>query len=81
MSLNIHSYYFIYSFLFNSLVCVFSKVHVTDEVREYLRKPTFDNWQWDESEMLILLRQMFIDLGFVTRFNIEVGINYHRFRI
>ncbi|XP_041378478.1 high affinity cGMP-specific 3',5'-cyclic phosphodiesterase 9A-like [Gigantopelta aegis] len=51
-----------------------SKVQVTDEVREYLHKPTFDNWQWDESEMLILLRQMFIDLGFVTRFNIELPV-------
>lgn len=45
---------------------------MTDEVSEYLRKPTFDNWQWDDPEMLILLRQMFIDLDFIRRFNIEV---------
>ena len=51
----------------------FSQVQVTDEVREYLRKPTFDNWQWDDPEMIILLRQMYIDLGLVSRFNIEVN--------
>ena len=51
----------------------FSQVQVTDEVREYLRKPTFDNWQWDDPEMIILLRQMYIELGLVSRFNIEVN--------
>ncbi|XP_046328914.1 high affinity cGMP-specific 3',5'-cyclic phosphodiesterase 9A-like isoform X5 [Haliotis rufescens] len=51
-----------------------SQVQMTDEVRDYLRKPTFDNWQWDDSEMLILLRQMYIDLGFVTKFNIEMPV-------
>lgn len=50
----------------------FSQVQITDEVRQYLRKPTFDNWQWDEPEMLVLLQQMYIDLGFLTKFNIEV---------
>ncbi|CAH1773199.1 unnamed protein product, partial [Owenia fusiformis] len=49
-------------------------VQVTDEVRQYLRKPTFDNWQWDDSEMLILLRQMYIDLGFIAKFNIEISV-------
>ncbi|XP_050411685.1 high affinity cGMP-specific 3',5'-cyclic phosphodiesterase 9A isoform X1 [Patella vulgata] len=51
-----------------------SQVQVTDEVRDYLRKPTFDNWQWDDPEMLILLRQMYIDLGFLTKFNIELPV-------
>ncbi|XP_060071415.1 high affinity cGMP-specific 3',5'-cyclic phosphodiesterase 9A-like [Ylistrum balloti] len=51
-----------------------SCVQVTDEVREYLRKPTFDNWQWDDSEMLILLRQMYIDLDFLSKFNIEMPV-------
>ena len=50
----------------------FSQVEVTAEVREYLRKPTFDNWQWDDPEMLILLRQMYIDLKLVSKLNIEV---------
>jgi high affinity cGMP-specific 3',5'-cyclic phosphodiesterase 9 len=49
-------------------------VDITDEVREYLRKPTFDNWQWDDPEMLILLRQMYIDLKLVSNLNIEVKI-------
>ncbi|XP_074653981.1 high affinity cGMP-specific 3',5'-cyclic phosphodiesterase 9A-like isoform X2 [Tubulanus polymorphus] len=49
-----------------------SQVQVTDEVREYLRRPTFDNWQWDDSEMLILLQQMYIDLGFIKKYNIEM---------
>ena len=52
--------------------CVDSKVQLTGEVREQLKKPTFDNWQWDDSEMLILLRQMFVDLGLVSKFNIQV---------
>ncbi|XP_052212869.1 high affinity cGMP-specific 3',5'-cyclic phosphodiesterase 9A-like isoform X2 [Dreissena polymorpha] len=51
-----------------------SQVQITDEVRQYLRKPTFDNWQWDEPEMLVLLQQMYIDLGFLTKFNIELPI-------
>ena len=45
---------------------------MTDNVKEYLRQPTFDNWQWDEPEMLVLLRQMFLDLHLTTTFNIEV---------
>ncbi|KAK3101817.1 hypothetical protein FSP39_006588 [Pinctada imbricata] len=51
-----------------------SKVQVTEEVQKYLRKPTFDNWQWDDSEMLILLRQMYIDLGILSKFNIEMPV-------
>ncbi|XP_074653983.1 high affinity cGMP-specific 3',5'-cyclic phosphodiesterase 9A-like isoform X4 [Tubulanus polymorphus] len=51
-----------------------SQVQVTDEVREYLRRPTFDNWQWDDSEMLILLQQMYIDLGFIKKYNIEIPV-------
>ncbi|KAK2157616.1 hypothetical protein LSH36_188g08047 [Paralvinella palmiformis] len=51
-----------------------SQVQVTDEIREYLMKPSFDNWQWDDSEMMVLIRQMYIDLGFVSTFNIEMGV-------
>ncbi|XP_013415515.1 high affinity cGMP-specific 3',5'-cyclic phosphodiesterase 9A-like isoform X2 [Lingula anatina] len=54
-----------------------STVQVTDEVRDYLKKPTFDNWQWDDAEMLILLQQMYIDLGFLTKFNIELSVLQH----
>lgn len=51
-----------------------SQVQITEDVRQYLRKPTFDNWQWDEPEMLVLLQQMYIDLGFVTKFKIEIPV-------
>ena len=51
-------------------------VQVTDEVRDLLKKPTFDNWQWDDPEMLVLLRQMFIDLGILNAFSIEVCDRY-----
>jgi len=64
-----------------------TNIHVSDEVRDYLRKPTFDNWQWDDSEMLVLLRQMFIELNLTSKFNIslpklhewlfEVYLNYN----
>ena len=57
----------------------FSQVQITEDVRQYLRKPTFDNWQWDEPEMLVLLQQMYIDLGFVTKFKIEVGIFFQKY--
>ncbi len=48
-------------------------MQVTEQVREYLKKPTFDNWQWDDPEMLVLMRQMFIDLNITAKFNIEVN--------
>lgn len=50
------------------------QVPVTKEVRDYLKKPSFDNWQWDDAEMIVLLRQMFIDLAFTTKFNIEMPV-------
>ncbi|XP_038076096.1 high affinity cGMP-specific 3',5'-cyclic phosphodiesterase 9A-like [Patiria miniata] len=49
-------------------------VQLTDDVREYLRKPTFDNWQWEDAEMMILLQQMYIDLDFTSKFNIEMPV-------
>ncbi|XP_072035357.1 high affinity cGMP-specific 3',5'-cyclic phosphodiesterase 9A-like isoform X2 [Amphiura filiformis] len=49
-------------------------VQLTDDVREFLRLPTFDNWQWEDAEMLLLLQQMFIDLEFTTRLNIELSV-------
>ncbi|GFS11731.1 phosphodiesterase, partial [Elysia marginata] len=52
----------------------FTKVHVSEEVRLELRKQTFDNWQWDDPEMLILLRQMYIDLGLIAKLNIDMNV-------
>ncbi|XP_053724153.1 high affinity cGMP-specific 3',5'-cyclic phosphodiesterase 9A-like isoform X4 [Synchiropus splendidus] len=33
-----------------------SSLQVTEEVRDHLKTPVFDNWQWEESEMLVLLQ-------------------------
>ncbi|XP_029941877.1 high affinity cGMP-specific 3',5'-cyclic phosphodiesterase 9A-like [Salarias fasciatus] len=48
-----------------------SSLQVTEEVREHLKTPTFDNWQWEEAEMLVLLQVMYTDLDFLTAFQIE----------
>ncbi|XP_019746409.1 high affinity cGMP-specific 3',5'-cyclic phosphodiesterase 9A-like isoform X2 [Hippocampus comes] len=51
-----------------------SSLQVIEEVREHLKTPTFDNWQWEEPEMLVLLQMMFTDLDFLTVFHFEVDI-------
>eukprot|EP00795_Rhopilema_esculentum_P006949 gene6949-12569_t len=38
-------------------------VEPSTETLKELREPTFDNWQWEDAEMLFLLQQMFVDLG------------------
>uniref|UniRef100_A0A0B7BHV8 PDEase domain-containing protein n=2 Tax=Arion vulgaris TaxID=1028688 RepID=A0A0B7BHV8_9EUPU len=52
----------------------FTKVHVSEEVRRELKKQSFDNWQWDDPEMLILLRQMYIDLNLISKLNIDMNV-------
>jgi len=47
-------------------------VELTDATRELLKKPTFDIWQWEDSEMLYLLQQMFVDLKLVEKLYIEL---------
>ncbi|XP_068506104.1 high affinity cGMP-specific 3',5'-cyclic phosphodiesterase 9A isoform X2 [Syngnathus scovelli] len=51
-----------------------SSLRVIEEVRQQLKTPTFDNWQWEEPEMLVLLQVMFTDLDFLTVFHIEVDV-------
>ncbi|KAM8904992.1 high affinity cGMP-specific 3',5'-cyclic phosphodiesterase 9A-like isoform 2-T2 [Spinachia spinachia] len=51
-----------------------SSLQVTEEVREHLKSPTFDNWQWEEAEMLLLLQVMFSDLDFLTVFHIQLDV-------
>ncbi|XP_075904690.1 high affinity cGMP-specific 3',5'-cyclic phosphodiesterase 9A-like isoform X2 [Nelusetta ayraudi] len=51
-----------------------SSLQVTEEVRELLKSPIFDNWQWEEAEMLVLLQVMFTDLEFLTALHIELAI-------
>uniref|UniRef100_A0AAV2L961 Phosphodiesterase n=1 Tax=Knipowitschia caucasica TaxID=637954 RepID=A0AAV2L961_KNICA len=55
-------------------LCVCSSLQVSEEVREHLKTPVFDNWQWEDSEMLVLLQTMFEDLGFVSEFQMETSI-------
>ncbi|XP_051283621.1 high affinity cGMP-specific 3',5'-cyclic phosphodiesterase 9A-like isoform X2 [Dicentrarchus labrax] len=51
-----------------------SSLQVTEEVREHLKTPIFDNWQWEEAEMLVLLQVMFTDLDFLTAFHIKLEV-------
>ncbi|XP_069791017.1 high affinity cGMP-specific 3',5'-cyclic phosphodiesterase 9A [Narcine bancroftii] len=51
-----------------------SNLEVTEEVRQYLKTPTFDNWQWEDAEIMVLLQLMFIDLDFMNKFNIEMEV-------
>ncbi|XP_032362733.1 high affinity cGMP-specific 3',5'-cyclic phosphodiesterase 9A [Etheostoma spectabile] len=51
-----------------------STLQVTEDVREQLKTPVFDNWQWEEEEMLVLLQVMFTDLGFLTAFHMELDV-------
>ncbi|KAI3355925.1 hypothetical protein L3Q82_004473 [Scortum barcoo] len=46
-------------------------LEVSDEVRQYLKTPTFDNWQWEDAEIMVLLQVMYTDLDFIATFNIE----------
>ncbi|KAJ7393363.1 hypothetical protein OS493_006334 [Desmophyllum pertusum] len=51
-----------------------SNAELTDQTRNILRKPSFDNWQWEDAEMLYLLQQMYTDLNLTEIFNIEIPI-------
>ncbi|XP_035500797.1 high affinity cGMP-specific 3',5'-cyclic phosphodiesterase 9A-like isoform X2 [Scophthalmus maximus] len=51
-----------------------SSLQVTEEVREHLKTPIFDNWQWEEAEMLVLLQVMYTDLDFLTAFQIQPDV-------
>uniref|UniRef100_A0A668AGM8 High affinity cGMP-specific 3',5'-cyclic phosphodiesterase 9A n=1 Tax=Myripristis murdjan TaxID=586833 RepID=A0A668AGM8_9TELE len=44
------------------------------EVREHLKTPIFDNWQWEEAEMMVLLQVMYTDLDFLMVFHIELEV-------
>ncbi|XP_017159108.1 high affinity cGMP-specific 3',5'-cyclic phosphodiesterase 9A, partial [Poecilia reticulata] len=48
-----------------------SSLEVSEELRRYLKTPTFDNWQWEDAEIMVLLQVMFTDLDFISSFNIE----------
>ncbi|KAJ3225103.1 High affinity cAMP-specific and IBMX-insensitive 3',5'-cyclic phosphodiesterase 9A [Clydaea vesicula] len=43
----------------------------TEETKENLKRPQFDNWQWEENEIMSLLEFIFTDLGLMEDFNID----------
>ncbi|XP_031438039.1 high affinity cGMP-specific 3',5'-cyclic phosphodiesterase 9A isoform X2 [Clupea harengus] len=51
-----------------------STLEVSEEVRQYLKTPTFDNWQWEDAEIMVLLQVMYVDLDFISTFNIELEV-------
>ncbi|XP_060888916.1 high affinity cGMP-specific 3',5'-cyclic phosphodiesterase 9A-like [Labrus mixtus] len=53
---------------------IMSSLQMTEKVREHLKTPNFDNWQWEEAEMLVLLQVMFTDLDFLMVFHIELDV-------
>ena len=44
----------------------------SDETIDYLKLPSFNNWQWEENEMTYLLEEMFYELGLMDHYNIEL---------
>ncbi|XP_075886963.1 high affinity cGMP-specific 3',5'-cyclic phosphodiesterase 9A [Nelusetta ayraudi] len=54
-----------------------SSLQVSEEVRQYLKTPTFDNWQWEDAEIMVLLQVMYTDLDFTASFNIEAEVLQH----
>ena len=54
------------------LACACSLVKVSDETRQYLKQPSFDNWKFHDAEMLVLLQQMFVDLDLTVKFAIKI---------
>eukprot|EP00128_Syssomonas_multiformis_P005181 Colp12_sorted_trinity150504_noHs@6440 len=43
----------------------------SEEVKQELKRPTFDNWMWEDGEMSNLMELMFYELGLVKEFNIN----------
>ncbi|EGF76813.1 hypothetical protein BATDEDRAFT_28314 [Batrachochytrium dendrobatidis JAM81] len=46
----------------------------TEHTKEWLKSPTFDNWQWDDNELLGLFELMFVEMGLVEEFKIDLGV-------
>ncbi|XP_059932643.1 high affinity cGMP-specific 3',5'-cyclic phosphodiesterase 9A isoform X2 [Gadus macrocephalus] len=54
-----------------------TSLEVSEEVRQYLKTPSFDNWQWEDAEIMVLLQVMYTDLDFIATFNIEPEVLQH----
>lgn len=46
---------------------------LSDEVKAALRLPSFDSYEWSDESVLHLMQTMFIDCGFVDKFNIPLA--------
>lgn len=44
----------------------------SEEVRNALRLPAFDSYEWSDADIIHLMQTMFIELGFIDKFNIPV---------
>jgi len=60
--------------LFSFVLWFCSDAVLTKETCQLLREPTFDNWQWEDEEMLVLLQQMYLELELPKKFDIEINI-------
>ncbi|KAJ3415058.1 High affinity cAMP-specific and IBMX-insensitive 3',5'-cyclic phosphodiesterase 9A [Chytridiales sp. JEL 0842] len=48
------------------------KYVLTEETKAYLKSPSFDNWQWEDNEIIGLMEHIFEDLGLMEEYKIEV---------
>lgn len=65
----------------------YPKYTLTQETEEYLKKPTFDIWDWEPNEMISLMEHMYQELGLVAslhmnphtlkRWLLAIQENYH----
>ncbi|XP_075155237.1 phosphodiesterase 9 [Haematobia irritans] len=44
----------------------------SEEVRNALRLPAFDSYEWGDADIIHLMQTMFIELGFIEKFNLPV---------
>ena len=52
-------------------VPLYPKYVLTQETVEYLKKPTFNIWNWEPNEMLCLLEHIYHELGLVAELKIN----------
>ncbi|KAF2362195.1 3'5'-cyclic nucleotide phosphodiesterase catalytic domain [Trinorchestia longiramus] len=47
---------------------------VEEETAQCLRLPTFNNWAWEDWEVILLLQHMYQDLGLLEKFDIDIDV-------
>ncbi|XP_064102147.1 high affinity cGMP-specific 3',5'-cyclic phosphodiesterase 9A-like isoform X1 [Macrobrachium nipponense] len=47
---------------------------VEEDTQNLLRLPSFNNWAWEDWEILLLIQHMYNDLGLTTKFGIETEV-------